>query len=62
VAKSEIVLLIRPASSKWNDVIHVELTLVQDEIDWLVTDEALSGLTLQKLLLQRCSTILVKPR
>jgi hypothetical protein len=46
MAQSEVVLLIRSTRNEWDDVVKIELSLMQHEIDWLIANEALARLTI----------------
>jgi hypothetical protein len=40
----EVVLIIQTLFGQWIDVIDIQITLMQDEIDGSVADETLAGL------------------
>src|SRR5437899_3065390 len=40
--QGEVVLFVRPLIRQWDNVVNVQLALMEDEIDGVVTDKALS--------------------
>ena len=57
VREGEVIFGVEPVFNERVDMVDIQLTLVEHQIDGLLADETLPALPCEKLLFQRCSLL-----